>query len=135
MTRALVLAAGREQIQKHTRVEIAAARAHHHATQRRETHARVDALPCANGTQTCAVAQVRDDRALAEFRAEKRDHVFVRQAVKTVAPHALVPKRAWQGEALRDLGQLAMKRGVETRDLRQVRIVRAGSFECCQRRR
>ena len=41
--------------------------------------------------------------------------------MKAVAPHARFGHRARQGEQLRDIWLVAVKRGVEARDLRQVR--------------
>ena len=52
-----------------------------------------------------AVAEVREDRAPGLPSAELRDQIFVREAVKAVAAHALIVQRARQRKAPRDLGQ------------------------------
>ena len=67
---------------------------------------------CATTARSGSFAKVR--------RQHARD-VLVGQPVKAVADDPLVGERARQGEAARDVGLGPMKRGVEARDLRQVR--------------
>ena len=56
-------------------------------------------------------------------------HVFVGQAVKAVAAHALIVKRARQRESVVDEGMRAVKRRVETGDLRHAGKCRPGRFD------
>src|SRR5437773_10096415 len=83
-----------EEVDKHARVEVPAPRAHHEAAGRRESHRRIDGDAIAYRGHARAVAEMRDDRAAERRRADRRDHVLVRQAVEAVAPDPLRPERA-----------------------------------------
>ena len=63
-------------------------------------------------------APARDRRR--DFGQASSD-VFIRQAVETVAPHALGVEVLRQRVVIGNRAVTAMKGGVETRDLRQVR--------------
>ena len=102
-------------------IEIARARAHHEPAGRREPHRRIDRAPVLHRRHARPVAEVGDHRAPELRRAERLDDVLVREAVKAVAPHPRVEEIARQREALGDLGQRAMKGGVEAHHLRDVR--------------
>ena len=64
-------------------------------------------LPRGRASRRCCGSTLRD--------------VLVRQAVEAVAPHAALGDRRGQRERLRDRGLVAMERGVEAGDLRQLR--------------
>lgn len=71
-----------------------------------------------------------DDAPLRELRRDlgkPSGNEFIRQAVKAVAPHALVVEGCRQGECIDHARMAAMKRRVETRDLR-----RAGKGRLCR---
>src|SRR5712692_10718479 len=110
-----------EEIEEDAGVEVAAARAHHEASSRRESHGGVERPSVAYRRHARAVAQVGDDDTRGR-RAGKRLHdVFERDTVKAEAADSLVPQRARQREALGHFRHLAMESGVEARHLRQAR--------------
>ena len=66
---------------------------------------------------------------------ERDGHVLVRQAVKAVAADAALPQRVRQRQHLLHLRQRAVERGVEARDLRQVRRLGEQDLDRLQRER
>ena len=85
-------------------------------------------LAAVDGRHARAVAQMGDDhpavgRFLARHFLQLVHDVLVRQAVKAVAAHPLVPKTPGQRNPLRHLGHLPVEGRVETGDLPKRRIV------------
>src|SRR5215218_4353333 len=75
--------------------------------------------------QARAVSEMRNNDALAcMFRRDTSKtsaHIFIREAVKTVPPDSTVRQFLRQSDTLRKRRLRAVKRGVEARDLRNVR--------------
>ena len=72
------------------------------------------------------------DRRIA--RRQRAGDEFIGQAVKPIAPHALLVERVRNGEAIGDGGMAAMERGVEAGDLRQAGKPRGERLQHRQRR-
>src|SRR5260370_25803132 len=105
------------QIEKDARVEIAAARAHHDATDGREAHRGVYGMSIPDGNQARAVSEMGDDRPRQGSRAEHADDVLVRESVKAVMPQLVAPERARERKALSQLRHISMKCRIEARNL------------------
>src|SRR5260370_30107060 len=118
-----------EEIEEDAGVEVAAARDHHEAAGRRESHGGVERPAVAYRRHARAVAKVGDDDARGCRAAEGLHDVFERDTVKAEAANSLVPQRARQREALGHFGHLPMESGVEARHLRQVRITRGRGLD------
>ena len=114
------------EIQHHARIERPAATAHHQSVENAQSHRGGDATPVAHRAHAGAVAEMRDDnfavRAGAEVGRKDRGDVFVGQAVKAVALHALPGQRAGQREGRGNVRLAGMKRGIEADDLRDVGV-------------
>ncbi len=81
-----------EKIQKNPGIEIAAAGSHHEAAGWRESHGRIDGLAKGYGRHARTVAEMGDDETLALlFGGQGAEDVFIRQAMKTIFAHTLVP--------------------------------------------
>src|SRR5690606_5119354 len=83
-----------EQVEDDPGVEVATACAHGQSGERREAHRCLHAPPTLERTHGGAIAEMRDDDALAAdvgaVKAERIDDVFVGKAVETIATDALV---------------------------------------------
>ena len=106
-----VVAFVRQEMDEDAGIEIAAARAHHEAAARRESHRRVDGTTVTHRRHAGAVAEVRDHRAAERRCPDGRDDVLVRQAVEAVAPDTLRPEQVRERQALRHLGHAAVEGG------------------------
>jgi hypothetical protein len=88
-------------VQQHAGIDRAAARAHHQAVERGKAHGRGDALEPVHRAEARAAAEVRDDgppaREVAVAFGERDGHVFVRQAVKSVAPDPAIRSACGSG--------------------------------------
>src|SRR5260370_38988294 len=102
-----------EEIEEDAGIEIAAARAHHESSRRRESHRGVERPPVAYRRHARAVAQVGDDDTRGHRVAERLHDVFERDAEKTEAPDSVVPQRPPQREALRHPAHLPMESAAE----------------------
>ena len=115
-----------KEIQHHARVQLAATGTHRQPVERGEPHCRGNRNPVPHCASRAAIAEMRhDDATLGNFRrplGQYRRDVFVGQAVKTIAPYALLKKRIGQSKCLIDLRRGAVKCGIEARHLRQFRI-------------
>jgi hypothetical protein len=115
-------AARAHQVQHHGRIDVAAARAHGEAVERRKSHRGGHRAALRNAAHRGAVAQVRDDHAplrqLGRRMRQLRHDGFVRKPMEAVAPNARVVQRARQCEAAVDLGLHRVKGSVEARHLR-----------------
>ena len=113
------------QIENHTRVEAAAARAHRKAVDRSEAHRACDAASPRQRAHARAVAQVEHNglarRRLCIVLTQCLRDEFIRQAMKSVAPHATLGNRPGQRERLRERRLATVKSGVEACNLRHVR--------------
>jgi hypothetical protein len=118
-----------QEVHEDARVEIARARAHDEAARGREPHRRVDRAPVLHRGHARPVAEMREHGAAERRRSDGLDDVLVRKAVEAVASYACVEEVARQGEALGDLRQAAMERGVEARHLREARRTRGDGVE------
>jgi len=125
----------RHPVHEHARIEVARARAHHHAAGRREGHGGVDAAAGVERGQARAVAQVRHHGPAAEPRAQLGDDELVRESVEAVAPHSFGVERFGDGQAPRALGQVPMEVRVEARDLRHAGEARSHGLDRVERRR
>ena len=109
-----------QQVDGYAGVEVAGAGAHDQPARGAEAQGRLDRLPVVDGDHAGPVAEVSDDGPAELRRAERTDDVFVRQPVEAIPPYAHVPEGVGQRQALRELGHVAMKCGVEARHLRDV---------------
>ena len=128
-----------DEVQHHTGVERAAARAHHQTVERGKAHRRGDASQAPHRAQAGAAAQMRDDRASARAIAmplgQRDGHVLVREPVKTIAPDTTLPQRIRQWKHLFHLRKRPVERRVEARHLRQVRGLGEQGLDRLQRER
>ena len=104
-------------------IEVARSRAHDHAADRGEAHAGIDAPPRLHGGQARAVAEMRHHHLAvcsrgASDAAKLLQQKRIRQAMKPVAPQTGGVVRLGNRQPPRDVGQIAMERGVEAGDLR-----------------
>ena len=112
------------KVENDPRIEIAAALAHGQAIKRRKPHGRRDAFAVEHRAHAGAIAEMGNHDAPVSsgwpdhIRQDARD-VFVREAVKAVAPHSFLREAARQGEDAGDFRLRVMKRRIEARDLRQ----------------
>src|SRR5215469_11554060 len=116
--------AGAHEVQQDSRIEGSATRSHGQAIDRRETHRRSDTLAVTEGTHTGAIAKVRYHCALkitAVERGQSRRDVFIRQAVKSVAPQAFLRIMMRQREGFCDPRLSSMERCVKARHLGKMR--------------
>ena len=83
-----------QQVEHHTRIEIAASRAHWQPIGRGESHRARDAPACVDRTHAGSVAEVQHDdlagRCAGIVRGQRLRDVFVGQAVEAVADHAAI---------------------------------------------
>ena len=126
-----LLAASQERNQ--SRIQITGAGAHHQTRRRCEAHAGIHALAIAHGGQAGAVAQMSEDDASARrFRAGDRFKFLhqkrIRQPVKAVSLNALGLVAARNRKQLRHARQGAVKRRVETGDLRHLGKLRSADL-------
>src|SRR6266446_2560248 len=110
-----------EEIEQDAGVEVAATRAHHEPSRRRESHRGVERPSVAYRRHARAIAQVGDDDARGRRAGKRLHNVFERDTVKAEAADSLVPQCARQREALGHFRHLSMESGVEARHLRQAR--------------
>src|SRR5205807_336941 len=113
-----------EQVEDDAWIEVPGARPHHESAGRREAHRRVDGNTVFQRGHARAVAEMGENGFAGELRSERFDEVLVREPVKAVAPNSRVVKRSRKRKASRELGQIAVERGIETRDLRQIGMSR-----------
>ena len=83
----------RSKKEQDTRIQVAGARAHRDPACGRHAHRGVDRLAVAQCAQARSIAQVREDRAGGEARAEVVNQRCVGEPVKAVASHAGVQIR------------------------------------------
>ena len=115
------------QVDKHPGIEVAGARAHDHPAGGREAHAGVDGHAVLDRADAGAMAEVGDHQPRGRASgAELLHDRLERQPVETVALQALLAQLARQRQNARHQRHAGMKRGVETRDLRQPGEVLAG---------
>ena len=127
------------QVQQHAGVQAPRARAHQHTVQGTEAHGCAATDPVVHTAQTCAIAQMSNDcpplcRTLIVVREHAGD-VFVRQAVKAIAPKALRGERRRQAETGFEHVQSVVKRGIETGELHQPAVLTAQIGHGCQAQR
>ena len=113
------------QVQDDAGVDRPAARPHRQAVDRGEAHRARDAAAGFERAHAGAVAEVQHHglaarRALVEPRQHRGD-VLVGEAVEAVAAHARIGELLRQREHLRERRVRPVDRGVEARDLRQLR--------------
>jgi BON domain len=114
----------REKVKDHAGVERTGPRSHHQPIDRGKAHRRGDAAAILDRAQAGTVAEMGDDEpaagAIGRDLRQCRDDVFVGQAVKSVAPHALCCNFARQGELLGERRLRPVERGIEAGNLRDV---------------
>ena len=114
-----------QEIEHHTRIDLARPRSHRQAIQGRETHGALDAAPFRNRTHRRAAAEMSDDDpAFGTIRhclAHALRDVFIGEPVESVSAHAFGIESFRNCVMVRDVAMAAMKGGVETGDLRHVR--------------
>jgi hypothetical protein len=122
-------------MQQHPGIQAPRPRPHHQPLQRLHPHGGVDTAPGADRRHAGPVAQMQADQVEALRRPAQQPsrlahHGLVRDAVKAVAPHPMLPEPGLgHGVAVGIVGQGGMEVGVEHRKLRRPRQ----QFHGCRR--
>src|ERR1700733_11280537 len=100
-----------QQVEDHTRIEVARAGRHGNSAGRREPHRGVDGPPAAHRGQARAAAEGGSDRPFRHLVPELEKDRLVGEAVEAIAANTAVVELAWEGEARRRLWHRLVKRG------------------------
>src|SRR5215217_7181510 len=125
-----------QHVEDNAGIDRATARAHGQSVKRREAHRCGDACAIVKRTQAGTVAQMSNhDPSRGKSGVVVRENgrnVGVGEAMKAVAPHARFGHGAGQGEQLREIWLVAVKRGVEARDLWELGKSLSENSDRCQ---
>ena len=123
------------QIDQHTWIEIAAARAHDHPASRGQSHAGIDGLTAFDRGDACAIAEMGDYQAVRQIVPKLAYDRLARKAVKSIALDAIRSQLQGERQGARDIGHPGVKRRIEAGYLRQLREVLLRETNDRQRRR
>src|SRR5712692_9629850 len=110
-----------QQVQQESGIKIAAARPHHDAAGRCESHGRFNRAAIQDSGHAGAVPQMRHHRFLREIWPKRMHDGFTGEPVEPISPYSLLPETLRKWKSRRVLRQGAMECSIQTRNLRHAR--------------